>query len=74
MTRPERPNGLSLREYVDLRLDHLERITCKTEMRLDSLEITRAQADGKASRSLWLAVGSLLVALASLVAHIVEMP
>jgi len=74
MPAPERPNGLSLREYVDLRLDYLERVTTKTENRLDSLELTRAAAEGKAGRSLLIALGSLLIALATLVFHLVSAP
>jgi len=69
---PERPNGITLREYVDLRLEYLERTTAKTEARLDSLELTRATLAGKASRGQWIAAVALLVAAAGLLVQILK--
>jgi len=63
-------DGVTLREYIEYRLDELCRVSKRSEDRLDSLERTRDEAVGKASRSLLLAVLSLLVAVAALVFNI----
>ena len=67
-------DGVTLREHLEYRLDELCRIADRNQERLDSMERTRDEAVGKASRSLWLAIASLLVALVGLVANILRMP
>jgi len=66
-------DGVTLREHLEYRLDELARIACRNQERLDSLERTRDEAVGKASRSQYIAVLSLLVAVAALIMHILQL-
>ena len=66
-------DGVTLREHLEYRLDELVKIAARNQDRLDSLERTRDEAVGKASRSLFLAAASLLVAVAALVAHLLQL-
>jgi hypothetical protein len=66
-------DGVTLREYIEYRLDELCRIAKKNQADIDSLQRTRDEAVGKASRSQYVAVLSLLVAVAALIMHILQL-
>jgi hypothetical protein len=65
-------DGVTLREHLEYRLNELCRMSKKHEDAIDSLQRTRDEAVGKASRSQYIAVLSLLVAVAALVLHILQ--
>ena len=72
MTGFTQQDGVTLREHLEYRLDELAKIAIRNQDRLDSLERTRDEAVGKASRSQYIAVLSLLVAVAALILHILQ--
>jgi len=69
----------SLREYLDFLFGQIDAKLAKLEEDVDSLEATRSELSGKAdasvvTRVIVLSVASLLVAAASLLLHVLQMP